>query len=565
MRGHSLDNPFRCAECGEQLSCAVALRDHQRSHAAPPKTTESLDCGAAPQPRPAAVEGHREGEEEGAHQCGVCDKRFERASHLQQHRYLHTGEKPFTCPDCGKAFAFLQNMKAHWRLHGGEGVSANRLPDADRPLKGLLECPECGKGFRHRSVMEGHMRKHTGERPFQCSLCGKRFKYSSYLQQHLVLHSGSKPFPCPVCGKAFAFNQNMKAHWKLHQEKPHRCPHCHKGYSEEGQLREHLASHAGDKPHLCGLCGKSFGLACQLRDHQDTHSGERPYRCHEGFPWLGSLPVHQKSHESKRQGAAGRARSQKRNRAGGARNQPRPPQVREPGSRGLYGGAFQPQPRRDGAHLFASPEEQAQLLQLLQQQQQLQGAVAPQHRWMEVQQREAVQQLEVNNSAQWQAKMLQQCPRVEAQQLQERATAQQQKQQWQERATEQQSVELQLQERAFGQQQLLGEEQQQQQRMEAQETALEQQCIELRQTEERAGEKRCTQEQREEPQQGGAGEQEEVQEQRGGSPLLKGSEPQPLRPPPAGDGQLQCMECGQAFPREAALHEHYMEHARGDV
>uniref|UniRef100_A0A3P8VB14 C2H2-type domain-containing protein n=1 Tax=Cynoglossus semilaevis TaxID=244447 RepID=A0A3P8VB14_CYNSE len=38
-------------------------------------------------------------------------------SYLQQHVIIHTGQKPYKCSDCGKEFAFLQNMRTHQRLH----------------------------------------------------------------------------------------------------------------------------------------------------------------------------------------------------------------------------------------------------------------------------------------------------------------------------------------------------------------------------------------------------------------------------------------------------------------
>lgn len=60
-----------------------------------------------------------------------------------------------------------------------------------RPYK----CVECPRAFKHKHHLTEHKRLHSGEKPFQCSKCLKRFSHSGSYSQHMNhRYSYCKPY-----------------------------------------------------------------------------------------------------------------------------------------------------------------------------------------------------------------------------------------------------------------------------------------------------------------------------------------------------------------------------------
>ncbi|XP_069611236.1 zinc finger protein 182-like [Ranitomeya imitator] len=217
--------------------------------------------------------------------CSECGKCFKRKVDLVVHHRTHTGEKPFFCSECGKCFNRKSELVVHHRTHTGV-----------KPFS----CSECGKCFYRKSDLVVHHRTHTGEKRFCCSECGKCFNRKSDLVRHQRIHTGVKSYSCSECGKCFNEKSDLVQHHRIHTgEKPFSCSECGKCFNHKCHLVTHQRTHTGEKPFSCSECGKCFKHKSYFAAHQRTHTGEKPFSCSECgkcFNQKTNLIKHQRSH-----------------------------------------------------------------------------------------------------------------------------------------------------------------------------------------------------------------------------------------------------------------------------
>lgn len=208
-RYHSGTRPHICSFCGKSFITASDLYHHEKIHA-----------------------------NKRAYQCEICPKAFNTSSDLHKHKIcVHTDRKDwkYICQYCKKRFPLKVNLDSHIKTHTGEKN---------------FSCHLCERKCINKSILMRHIETHTNAISFRCDICVRGYKHKKSLNEHKAkvhklgevnLALKTKKFECYLCPKSYYANNKLEKHVRSHNgEKPFKCPHCHRCFSDKSYIKQHL-------------------------------------------------------------------------------------------------------------------------------------------------------------------------------------------------------------------------------------------------------------------------------------------------------------------------------------
>jgi len=162
--------------------------------------------------------------------CDICGKTFKSTKRLSLHKRIHSEEKPYTCDQCGKTFRTGSDLSIHLKSHSG-GYKCELCPQYSfAALRGLndhkmihtgerpYECDVCQKKFITSSALKSHKKVHSDIKAFSCEQCEAQFRFRQGLLNHIERkHSDKrKVYKCRECGKTYLNSDSLKKHKIMH-------------------------------------------------------------------------------------------------------------------------------------------------------------------------------------------------------------------------------------------------------------------------------------------------------------------------------------------------------------